>query len=274
MSRLLRANLWRLKKSKTFWASILISFVFAAIFITYQYTQLVKFNASMSSETIVLSFPMLLSIILSIFTSLFIGVEYTDGGNRNKISTGHKRRDIYLANLLTTVLVSVLLYVLYTGIILLIGVPLLGKFQIPMAQFGIYYLCTLLIATAYSSLFTLIAMCISNKTLTAVTTLMLAFGLLLAGLATMNALQAPKTIQTANMKDGEIELTEMPNPRYPSEKKRKMLEILFDINPGGQACQFAEGKILHLKRMPIYSLAVVVLTTGLGLAIFNKKELK
>ena len=50
--------------------------------------------------------------------------------------------------------------------------------------------------------------------------------------------------------------------------------VEYDVNPGGQAIQCSTMQPVNLTRLPIYSLAIIVLTTGAGVWIFKKKDLK
>ena len=60
--------------------------------------------------------------------SFFIGQEYSDGTIHNKIISGKKRTDIYLANFVTCTLVSVILCCGFFLMYLLAGIPILGFF--------------------------------------------------------------------------------------------------------------------------------------------------
>ena len=121
------------------------------------------------------------------------------------------------------------------------------------------------------------AMMISNKTITAITTIMLAFGMTMFALTNMNILQAPEFIETAsvtNQETNSYEIIQEPNPKYPSETKKKVYKTLLDINPAGQMFQLAGRTAPNLKVLPLYSLGIIVVFTGAGLVLFKKKELK
>ena len=66
----------------------------------------------------------------------------------------------------------------------------------------------------------------------------------------------------------------MPNPKYPSATERKVYQTLLDINPAGQMFQLAGRTVPNLKALPLYSLGILIVFTGGGLALFKKKELK
>ena len=53
-----------------------------------------------------------------------------------------------------------------------------------------------------------------------------------------------------------------------------IVQFIYDVNPGGQAIQCSTMQVVNLTRLPIYSLVIVILTTGAGVWIFKKKDLK
>ena len=67
---------------------------------------------------------------------------------------------------------------------------------------------------------------------------------------------------------------ETENPKYSDGTKREIVQFFYDVNPGGQAIQCSTMQPVNLTRLPIYSLAIIVLTTGAGVWIFKKKDLK
>ena len=88
-------------------------------------------------------------------------------------------------------------------------------------------------------------------------------------------LDAPKTIPAYSIgENGESTAQEMENPKYLDGTKREIVQFFYDVNPGGQAIQCSTMQVVNLTRLPIYSLVIVILTTGAGVWIFKKKDLK
>jgi len=199
---------------------------------------------------------------------------YNPRAIRNKISIGHKRINIYLSNLIVVVITSLFSYIVFLGIVSAIGIPLLGKITITLSQLFMLLGCIFVTVTAYSSIFTFMAMIISNKTITSIVCIMLSFGMMMIALTCFNILETPKTIQKATMLNGETKIEEVPNPKYPSEKKKKVCQTVLDFNPAGQMFQIAGRSAASLKILPLYSLGILVIFTGAGLVLFRKKELK
>ncbi len=274
MIRLLNANFTRLKKSKIFWLLNIFSIVLALFMIYTGHSNLKQYGDAVEVEQLMLNYSTIIGIVIAIFTSLFLGIEYSDGVMRNKIIIGHKRTNIYLSNLIVTAITSLFTYIIFLGIIAIIGIPLFGSITIPISKLLMLLGCIFVTIIAYSSIFTFIAMLISNKTITAVVSIMLVFGLTMNAMICFNKLEAPKTIQEATMVNGETKIEEVPNPKYLSEIQRKIYQTILDINPAGQMFQIAGRTAPNLKVPPIYSSGIIIVFTGLGLILFNKKELK
>ncbi len=277
MIKLLNAGFTRLRKNKLFWILTIFSIGLALLMIYSRYSDMKNFGDTVEVEQLIFNYSTSIGIAIAIFTSLFLGVEYSDGVIRNKVSIGHKRTNIYLSNLIITSITSLFSYILFTLVIIALGIPLFGKITLSISSFIMLISCILIMIISTSSIFTFIAMLISNKTITAVVSIMLAFGMMMFALTNMNTLQAPKFIETAsitNQETNEFEMKQEPNPKYPSETKKKVCQILLDINPAGQGFQIADGYIANTKVLPLYSLGIIVVFTGAGLVLFKKKELK
>jgi len=199
---------------------------------------------------------------------------YNPRAIRNKISIGHKRTNIYLSNLIITSVTSLFSYVLFTIVIAIIGIPLFGWIKMSMLVLLKLIGCIFVMILAYSSIFTFLAMIISNKTITSITSIMLTFVLMMFAMVCFNIVDMQEYIQSGSLVNGEMKFEEIPNPRYPSETKKKVYQTLLDINPAGQGFQLAGRSDPNLKVLPFYSLEILVIFTCTGLVLFNKKELK
>ncbi len=277
MIKLLNAGFTRLRKNKLFWILTIFSIGLALLMIYSRYSDMKNYGDSIEVEQLIFNYSTSIGIVIAIFTSLFLGVEYSDGVIRNKVSIGHKRTNVYLSNLIIISITSLFSYILFMLVIIALGIPLFGEITLSISSFIMLIGCILIMIISTSSIFTFIAMIISNKTITAVVSIMLAFGMMMLALTNMNTLQEPKFIETASITNQETNAFEMkqePNPKYPSETKKKGCQILLDINPVGQGFQIADGYIANIKVLPLYSLGLIVVFTGVGLVLFKKKELK
>lgn len=120
MSRLFAANLMRLKKSKLFWFLIVVAAVLSLTLVIL----LILYPDSI--DKIMFAYPVLIAFMIPALIGIFLGTEYSEGTLRNKLMIGHSRRNIYLANLLTTLLAAYALLVSYLIPVLLLGFPVLG----------------------------------------------------------------------------------------------------------------------------------------------------
>ncbi len=275
MSKLLSANFIRLKKDKFFWigmAFMLAVGIFAPI---RRYMDMKQTGIIQNIDLGFFGCTLFIGIIMSVFCSLFIGTEYSDGTIRNKIIVGQRRTAIYLSNFITSCIVGLLMYTVYFLPYLCIGIPLLGSFASGTKMIVFMALTVFLLAIVFSSIFTLIAMLCHNKAIMVVICILLAFGLLVAGIILNAMLDAPKTHTTYTMhENNDFVYEEVPNPKYLEGTKREIVQTLYDINPGGQALQCEIMEAVNLEKLPIYSLIIVTLTTGAGVIFYKKKDLK
>ncbi len=274
MNKLLHAGFERLRKSKLFWLLTIFSIGLALFMIYTKYSDMKTYGEVIEVEQIMLNYATIAGIVIAIFTSLFLGVEYSDGAMRNKISIGHKRSDIYLSNLLITSVTSLFSYILLIVIVAVVGIPLFGGITISISKLLMLLGCIFVTVIAYSSIFTFIAMMISNKTITAIVSIMLAFAMMMAALTCLNILATQEFIQEGALVEGKMKFEEVPNPKYPSEEKKKICQTILDIIPAGQMFQLAGRRAPNLSVLPLYSLGEVIIFAGAGILLFEKKELK
>lgn len=276
MNKLLSANLVRLKKDKIFWLCILFMFGFCIYFTVEGY-----FTKSHDDYLVMLDdyffiCTVMIGIVLSVFCSLFLGTEYSDGTIRNKLVAGHTRSDIYLASYLTCGAASLFLLLAYMLPALLLGIPLFGFFSMAVKTVLLTVLCCFLLTLAYAALLTLLSMLVQNKAIAAVIAVIGVFALLFTAVNINSRLNLPE-YYGGYMINGEGVLEEMeptPNPSYITGSKRLVYETALDIIPAGQAIQFSSGTAKNLWRLPLYSLVIIILSTGTGLFLFQRKEIK
>lgn len=272
--KLLNAGFTRLRKNKLFWILTIFSICLALFMIYTQYSDMNKYGRTIEVEQCMLNYSTMVGVVIAIFASLFLGVEYSDGAMRNKISIGHKRSNIYLSNLIIVIVTSLFSYILFLGIISIIGIPLFGNITIGFSTIIKLLECVFFAIIAYASIFTFISMLISNKTISSIVNIMLAFGMIIYSLTFLNFLSMPEYVPEYVMENGQMITKEVKNPYYLTGLKRDIIQLSVDINPAGQMGQVVGGMASNLKVLPLYSLGIIVVFTGAGLVLFNKKELK
>ena len=274
MIKLLRAGGSRLIKNKLFLILTAFSMGLALLMIYIRYRDLRNYGDLIETEQLMLNYATIIGIVIAIFTSLFLGTEYSDGVIRNKIIVGHKRMHIYLSNFIIIMMTSLFSYVILIAVVSCIGIPLFGAITIPISKLLTSLGCIFAVVVAYASIFTLIAMVIQNKAITAIVSIMLAFGLVMAAMVCLSRIQAPEYIPSATIVNGETIIKEVKNPKYPSESEKEMYQILLDLNPAGQMFQLAGRAAPNQKAMPIYSFGLFIVFTAAGIVLFQKKDLK
>lgn len=274
MSKLLSAAFIRLRKEKSVWISLIFMFAAGIFFPVMRYMDMQKSGNINNIDNGFFACALFIGIVMAVFCSLFIGTEYSDGTIRNKVIIGHKRTSIYLSNLIVDAMVSLVLCLVFFIPYLCIGIPLLGFFEMNLQFVLLFALAVFVLAIAFASIFTLISMLNHNKAITAVICILFAFLLLFAGAQLNKMLNEPETNMGLITTEHGQEYQEIPNPNYLEDGERKVVSFLYDFVPGGQALQCASLEANHIAVLPVFSFIIIVLTTGVGLFFFRKKELK
>lgn len=275
MSKLMGANLMRLKKDKIFWICAALMAAIGAV------VALVSGGSDpegFAIDRVFFTYAIPLEFACAVFCSLFIGTDYNDGAIRNKIVVGHSRLSVYLANFLTCALAGLAFACAYIIPMLAIGIPRLGFFAMGTGPVLMLLGISLMMMLAVCAIFTLISMLCQNKAFVAVICLV---GLLamLFGSAWLNSrLHEPEVYDSYVYTDNSGALAEapsQPNPNYLSGAKRDVFLFLLELQPAGQALLFADSmSFVHPWLLPLYSLLVVLLTGGAGLYVFRRKDLR
>ncbi len=242
MSKLLRANMARLWKNRVFW----LGFFALTGFCIFQKILLIRDSVEVHylEETFWIQ-AYVIGIVLSVFISLFVGAEYEYGTIRNKMITGHVRSDIYLANVLVCIVAGWMMCLGCLISSLLIGVPFLGFFHVELSVILSEGICVFALIAAYAAIYCFFAMLISNRTITAVVCILLSFLLLFGGSAVSNRLEESEyyyipdnTLGIGEIDDGSHSEW-LRNPDYLEGTERRIYEIAFEVNPGGQSLQLS-----------------------------------
>ena len=272
MSKLLSAGLVRLRKDNIFWIALIFMFGAGVFFPVMRYMDMQKSGYINNIDNGFFACALFIGIVMAVFCSLFIGTEYSDGTIRNKVVIGHKRTSIYLSNLIVCAIVSVVMCAAFFIAYLCVGIPLLGFFEMEIKLVLLFALAVFVLAIAFVSIFTLISMLNHNKAITAVVCILLAFLLLFAGAQLNQMLNEPETNMGLTMTENGQEYEEFPNPKYLDDGERKVFQFVYDFIPGGQVVQFMLLEVNNIAVLPVYSLIIIGLTTGVGLFFFRKKE--
>ena len=278
MSKLLSANSMRLRKEKVFWLVIAMMFVLGAgipISIKIAEMRLGTYNGI---DAVFGQFAIFIGIVSAIFCSFFVGREYSDGTIRNKIISGKKRTDIYMANAVTSLFVSLLMCISFFLPYLGLGIPMLGGFHMEKEIVFWLFLTGVGLSMAFAALYNFIAMLNTNKAVTSSICILLTFLFLFLGFQLRGMLNQPEIISGLSYDENGMayqEVEDFPNPSYLKGWERKTVRFVYNLIPGGQVAQcVGRGVSDDLSVLPIYSLGLIVVTTGIGVFCFNKKDLR
>lgn len=248
MRNLMSANFARLWKSRLFWMCAVISLAYGAFSLNswYRHSQiLLDMGLSPELEWIQEfshNIPIYIGILLSVFISLFLSAEYSDATIRSKLVIGHSRTGVYFSGLITAAAVAFFCCAAYLLPMLIGGAPYLHAAVSDLViLLGLLALCA-----AYCAIFTGVSMNLDRKSAAPVACLLGTFVLLFA-------------VQAISRKAG---------PVY---------WFFSDVLPFGQAQWYMDVTRLTARQtlsMPLYSLAVTAVSTGAGLLLFRRKDIK
>ena len=275
MRNLFSVGLFRTVRSKLFYILLALT----ALVMVYVYYNTYRLQLGPDFSQLDLYFFQFINaniVSAAVFCPLFLSSEYGDGALRNKLIVGRTRPQIYLANLAVNCLygTAACLAAVVTG--LCVGVPLLGWFQnAGPGKIMLYVLLALATTWVCAALYTFLSMVVASRGVAITLCILLAFGLILLGQYLYLALSQEEVLTALFYTDtGEMAVSEQPNPAYLTGFARQVYQFFYELTPGGQAYQILGMSAQSPLRLLGYSGLVFVLVTGLGLAIFQKKDVK
>lgn len=277
MRKLLRAHMARIWKDKVLWCSTAVLVGFGGMLCYSQYRYTVDYQADGSPDTPFFGIFILLCLVLGAFCSLFLGTEYSDGAIRNKLIVGSTRTQIYLAAYLSCVMAGLLMMGVYWAVVCAVGLPLLGPFVMPWSSLLLFSGAGLMLLLAEAALFTLFSMLNRSKAVTAVITLLALVSLIMMSSYINSRLDAPETLPSYEFSmDGVVKesgSSGQPNPDYLTGAEREAYQFALDFLPTGQGLQLTMMEAADPGYLMLYSLLIVLISTGAGIYFFRRKDL-
>ena len=245
MRNLLSAGFARLWRSKVFWLScaFLAAATVSSVWTRYS-------DGFYYLDTAFMYYVLFIAILIPLVCALFIGTDYADGTIRNKLICGHSRGSLYLSNLIVCSAASLIMCTFAVVPGLCVGLPLLGGFTMDPVKTFLFFICVYTLSLVWTALFTLLAMLVSNRTVAVVAALLLSLTLLAAG---------------ANLNDP---------ADVPEGRVRDTIQFLSDSTPGGQTLQLVNQRAERPEVLMAYDAVLFALSTGAGLLLFRRKDLK
>lgn len=275
MTKLIRADLARMIKTKSFWICGVTAVVTVFGNFLLRYFNNKELAQHLGSRIFADSSNLVL--LAAVFSSLFIGTDYSNGTIRNKIIVGHKRCSIYFSNLIT-VSAAGILYVLASRLpVLIFGLSAGGQLGMSGGEFALKVMITLISMISVCSMFTLAGMLISSKSSNVVVTLVGVIVLLTGSALILELLNAPEYISAGYTisVDGVVQPDEpYLNPLYIRGAMRVFLQTVCDVLPMGQVMELEMGIVNNSGFLPLYSVVFAAVFSVIGAAGFVHKDLK
>lgn len=228
-------------------------------------------------------------VIIAIVIALIIGTEHSDGSFRNKITAGHSKGNIYLANLIVFLVFSLISSLLYLGIFALLMIGHISTF--PTYALIASAVGFVLVTFSYTVILVSVSMMISQKAINAVVCIMLVLATVFSIYIIDDMLGQDEFIEMETLINGAGQSIREENPKYVGGSLRTVLQNIEMVIPYGTMIEyteivdpcFADYNITlslpaergeQLKIMPVYSTIVSVVVGLSGWSLFRKKELK
>lgn len=289
MSKLLSAEFSRLFHSFVFRLCLLFSAGLAVFTITMQWLDVrrnaetyAKLSESYSNaDGLIFIGALYLIFAIAVFIGIFVGTEYSDGTIRNKLMVGHTRRDIWLSKLIVCITASAMFNVLYILIALVYGKIMLGGTTMGITEILICSLAAVTAVLALASFLLLFSMLIQSKAVGSVVCLITTMVMLFAALTIYMKLEAPEyydNYEIMNEDSGEsVKVEKEKNPNYLTGTKRKVYEFLDKTLPVSQLFTIGRNEEDfkdNIGFMICSDFVIMIVTTGAGIFIFRKRNLK
>ena len=277
MNKLIRAEFYRLFKSKLFYALSGVFAVFATLMRLYVYFAGKASGASVTTDVGIFGYVIIIGVATAIFCSLFIGTEHNDGTIRNKLVVGHTRFNVYISKLIVCFTAGVIFEAIYLIFSIGIGIPLSGLLKTDAKTLISIMLIVLVLTLAFTSIFVMIAMIMHSKSSIAVISLIISFMMIFLASGIMSALNEPEEFEAYSYTENGVTHYEeaMKNPNYLQGIKRQTVEFFYDFLPGCQSMRLAGANEDPESSgiFAFYSAIIILYTTASGIIVFKKKDL-
>ena len=270
--------------SRIFFAELRRLFHFRLYYI--ECVAVVLFSLFYAKPPVIDSFLFYIMLVIGAFSAIcvsqFIGMEYSCGAIRNKLTTGHTRTEIYLAQLVLHVLAAVILFHISILTIVIAGAIFDWTYYFPVQMLFVYYLaciCTIICITAIS---VFVSMQSSSNLASLVILLVLYVVLSMTGTSFYSALREQEMRVADTSQAGDP-----PDGHYMDAGTRMGFEYMVLINPYGQATyesmpvfeiygEYIPMQILEnpFPKIFLFSAVESLGITAVGIYVFKKKEIK
>ncbi len=286
MNKLVVSEFMRLMKSNVFKICLLISAGLGIGIVMMRWSDM-KMNADIYAELsqeyrnadgLLFVGSLYMIFVIAVLVSIFVGTEYSNGTIRNKIIVGHTRWNIYFSKLIVCAVADVIIHLLCVVAVLIFGSIFIGGITLPPAKIFLMMLVSASSILALTACLLLLSMSIQSRAYGGVVCLLATLIMMFASMSIYQRLSAPEYYDGYAYTDentGElIEVEREKNPRYLTGRKRELYEFLNDFLPVSQLYQITMQNTDHGKWIAVYDVILIIATTGAGIVIFQRKNLR
>ena len=281
MIRALRSSFFRFFKTGLFFKSMVFSVIMAFMLIfrtCMEDMNLLPFQQPrfINNEFIVLNMLSLVYVVpfgIAIFASIHTGSDVQFRSINNKIATGVSRTQIFISDLIVTILSAECSILIQMVVFYLFAKFAPVKSNVTVPRFIINStLSIMVICAAFCSVYVLMQYFSSNKLLALIITLLIIPALVLTTELAKQKLDEPyRLFQYEEDENGDSKVTGWTeNPDYIGGTPRTLLTFAYNTSP--YAFRFVESDQVTLKTEAQASGIVFLASTVLGLVSINKKE--
>ena len=258
MSKLLRADMIRLRKSFTLRLSLIAMLAFAVFFMIMQATGM---DYTVPYSRVIFLPLSMYGIVVSALVSDFVGTDFSNGFIRNKLLTISNRSSLVISEIIVSCIASLLVYIVVTAFTAGIS-QFFFENNVEPVVFLCYFLIGACMCLVMGCMFSVITLICGRKTRAMIWCMGLAFVLLFLCLHTNEVLVQPE------YKDGII------NPNYVGGLRRTVCSVLHDLNPYGQISQLTAWEVWHPLRGLFWDFVLITSFTSLGCILFKRKDIE
>jgi len=260
MNGLLTGNLIRLRKNIVFWISLVCAMIgpLYTVLNNWYYKNLWDMSIHADTAFLLSSADYFFMVALAVAISLFVGTEFSDNTIRNKLIAGHTRTSVFLSNLIASIIVAVIMYLVSVAASCA-GILLLDKLELPIDKLILQMGCAVVSVSVVATFICTITMIIGNRVISAIVSMLSVIGM-----------QLIPPVLWANV-DYYTEYGLL-------ETSRAKIDVfLYDWLPTCQIYRFT-SEITDIPKniqwFPVYSAILILAIGAIGIIIFKKKNLK
>lgn len=258
MSKLLRADMIRLRKCFALRLSLIAMFVLATFFMVMQATGM---DYTVPYSRVIFLPLSMYGVVISAFVSDFVGTDFSNGFIRNKLLAVRNRSSLVLSEIMVSCVASLIVHIAVTAFTAGIG-QFFFENNVQPVDFFCYFLIGACMSLAMGCLFSVITLICGRKTRAMIWCMGLAFVLLFLCLHTNEVLVQPE------YKDGIL------NPNYVGGFRRAVCSVLHDLNPYGQISQLTSWEVWHPLRGLLWDFILIAGSTTLCCILFKRKDIE